>query len=239
VDRRDDIRVLCNLRPNEYWMGTLLHELGHAVYDQTIERSLPFFLRAHAHILTTEASAMLFGRLTKNAAWLTTWAGAPAEEAAGRAAGIGRAIRDQLLVQTRWNLVMCAMERALYADPGRDLNTLWWDLVERFQGVRRPDGRRSPDWASKIHFSVAPVYYHNYLLGEIMASQLQAHLLQVVIGGGSGAWSRYVTDPAVGGYLRERVYAGGRTRDWRDTLVAATGRPLDASAFVGELAGRA
>ena len=239
VDRRDDIRVLCNLRPNEYWMGTLLHELGHAVYDQTIDRSLPFFLRSHAHILTTEASAMLFGRLTKNAAWLTAWAGAPAAEAAGRATAIGRAIRDQLLVQTRWNLVMCAMERALYADPGQDLDRLWWDLVERFQGVRRPDGRRSPDWASKIHFSVAPVYYHNYLLGEIMASQLQAHLLQVVIGGGAGAWSRYVTDPVVGGYLRERIYAGGRTRDWRDTLVAATGRPLDPSAFVGELAGRA
>jgi hypothetical protein len=72
-----------------------------------------------------------------------------------------------------------------------------------------------------------------------MASQLQAHLLQVVIGGGAGAWSRYVTDPVVGGYLRERIYAGGRTRDWRDTLVAATGRPLDPSAFVGELAGRA
>ncbi|HUK64030.1 MAG TPA: M2 family metallopeptidase [Dongiaceae bacterium] len=239
VDRRDDIRILCNLRPNEYWMGTLLHELGHAVYDQTIDRSLPFFLRAHAHILTTEASAMLFGRLTKNAAWLTAWAGAPADEAAGRAAAIARAIRDQLLVQTRWNLVMCAMERALYADPGRDLNTLWWDLVERYQDVRRPDGRDAPDWASKIHFSVAPVYYHNYLLGEIMASQLQAHLLDHVIGGGSAAWPRVVSDPAVGAYLRERIYRGGRTRDWRDTLIAATGRPLDPGAFVSELAGRA
>jgi peptidyl-dipeptidase A len=239
VDRRDDIRVLCNLRPNEYWMGTLLHELGHAVYDQTIDRSLPFFLRSHAHILTTEASAMLFGRLTKNAAWLTAWAGAPPEEAAGRAAAIGRAIREQLLVQTRWNLVMCGFERALYADPSQSLNPLWWDLVERFQGVRRPDGRHAPDWASKIHFSVAPVYYHNYLLGEIMASQLQAHLLQSVIGGGDEKWHRYVSDPAVGGYLRERIYAGGRTRDWRDTLIAATGRPLDASAFVSELASHA
>lgn len=239
VDRRDDIRVLCNLRPNEYWMATLLHELGHAVYDKTIDRSLPFLLRAHAHILTTEASAMLFGRLSKNAAWLTAWAGAPAAEAAERAQAMARATRAQLLVQTRWNLVMCAMERAVYADPERDLETLWWDLVERTQWVRRPDSRRAPDWASKIHFSVAPVYYHNYLLGEIMASQLQAHLLGKVLGGGAGAWSRYVSDPAVGAYLRERVYAGGRTRDWRDTLIGATGSTLDPAAFVDELAGRA
>ena len=239
VDRGEDIRVLCNLRPNEYWMGTLLHEFGHAVYDKYVDRGLPFFLRAHAHILTTEASAMLFGRLSKNAAWLTRWAGAPPAEAAERAGSIARTMRAQLLVQTRWNLVMCAMERALYADPGQDLSALWWDLVERFQWVRRPDGRHDPDWASKIHFSVAPVYYHNYLLGEIMASQWQAHLLRRELGGGADAWARYVNEPGVGTWLRDRVYAGGRTRDWRDTMIHATGGPLDPAPFVDELAGRA
>src|SRR5207249_1821095 len=80
-----------------------------------------------------------------------------------------RAIRAQLLVQTRWELVMCAMERELYRDPAQDLDARWWDLVERYQWVKRPEDRRGPDWASKIHFSVAPVYYQNYLLGEIMA----------------------------------------------------------------------
>ncbi len=239
VDRGDDIRVLCNLRANEYWMGTLLHEFGHAVYDKYVDRGLPFFLRAHAHILTTEASAMLFGRLSKNAAWLARWAGAPRAEVERKAAAIARTIRSQLLVQTRWNLVMCAMERALYADPAQDLDTLWWDLVERFQWVTRPDGRHAPDWASKIHFSVAPVYYHNYLLGEIMASQLQAHLLRHVLGGGADAWDRYVSDPAVGRSLREGVYAHGRTLDWRETVRRATGGPLDPAPFVDELAGRA
>src|SRR6267142_2438282 len=34
VDRGPDVRVLCNLRSDEYWMGTMLHEFGHAVYDQ-------------------------------------------------------------------------------------------------------------------------------------------------------------------------------------------------------------
>src|SRR2546426_1187297 len=39
VDRASDIRVLCNLRPNEFWMGVMLHEFGHAVYDKYIEGS--------------------------------------------------------------------------------------------------------------------------------------------------------------------------------------------------------
>ena len=236
MDHGEDIRVLCNLRPTQYWMGTLLHEFGHAVYDLHVDRTLPFLLRDPAHILTTEASAMLFGRLPKDAAWLEHHAGVPADEARAVAAACARASRDQLLVQTRWMLVMCHMERALYRDPGQDLDSLWWDLVEHYQSVRRPAGRRSPDWASKVHFSTAPVYYQNYMLGEMMASQLQAHLRRVVLGGGPGVEARYVSSPEVGAFLVERLYRGGRVLDWRETLRRATGGALSAAAFVEELA---
>ncbi|OGF09160.1 MAG: hypothetical protein A2W00_12205 [Candidatus Eisenbacteria bacterium RBG_16_71_46] len=238
LDRGDDIRVLCNLQPNEYWMSTMLHEFGHAVYDKFIDRELPWVLRTPAHTLVTEASAMLFGRLTKNAAWLTRYAGMDEGEALRMEQAIRRAIREQLLVQTRWCLVMCHMERALYRDPEQDLNRLWWDLVERFQWVRRPEERDQPDWASKIHFSVAPVYYQNYLLGEMLASQLQRHLLKEVLGGRAEhpPWDRFVADPAVGDYLRARLYHGGRAHDWRETSRLATGERLGPAAFVSDLA---
>ena len=100
-------------------MGTLLHEFGHAVYDKYLDRSLPYLLREPAHILTTEASAMLFGRLTKTRRGSSAMAGRPAAEARAAGAACARASRDQLLVQTRWVLVMCHLERALYAIPGR------------------------------------------------------------------------------------------------------------------------
>jgi peptidyl-dipeptidase A len=239
VDTRQDIRVLCNLRPNERWMSTMLHEFGHAVYDQSVDASLPFVLRGPAHTLTTEASAMLFGRLSKNAAWLTRYAGMPAADAERTAAAVARAIRGQLLVQTRWCLVMCHMERALYRDPAQDLDRLWWDLVERFQMLTRPESRNGPDWASKIHFSVAPVYYHNYMLGEMMASQLQRHIQRRVLkDGGGDVWPRYVTSPEVGRFLQGRLYRSGRTQDWRGTLRTATGEALGAAALVEDLAAR-
>ena len=237
IDRKDDIRVLCNIQPNENWMGTTLHEFGHAVYDQNIDRGLPFLLRTQSHVLTTEASAMLFGRLSRHAAWLARWAGMPAGEARGAGPATARSIAEQLLVQTRWCIVMCTMERRLYRDPEQDLDGLWWDLVERIQLVKRPDGRHAPDWASKIHFSLAPVYYHNYMLGEMMASQLQATLLAEVGGATTDeAWPRYVASPRVGEVLRERLYASGALYDWRETIVRATGRPLSAESFVAELA---
>lgn len=235
IDRADDIRVLANITPSEYWTAVMLHELGHAVYDQAIERGLPYFLRSYSHILTTEASAMLFGRLSKNADWLIGYAGVEEGEARAAAAPLERARAASLLVAARWMLVMAHFERALYREPGQPLNGLWWDLVERFQRVRRPEGRDAPDWAAKVHFSVAPAYYQNYLLGEIAASQLQAHILEHVVGGGAEAWSRYVTSPEVGRFLRERFYGSGATLDWQDTITQATGRPLDVGPFVREL----
>jgi peptidyl-dipeptidase A len=49
VDHEGDVRVLCNIRKNERWMSTMLHEFGHAVYDKYNDRSLPFLLRSPAH----------------------------------------------------------------------------------------------------------------------------------------------------------------------------------------------
>lgn len=66
----DDVRLLCNVRQDEFWTTTMMHELGHAVYDKYLSSDLPFLLRSAAHISSTEAIAMLMGRLTRNPDWL-------------------------------------------------------------------------------------------------------------------------------------------------------------------------
>jgi peptidyl-dipeptidase A len=231
IDRQGDVRVLCNLRPNEKWMGTLLHELGHAAYDRYVPRELPFSLRTIAHTLSTEAIAMYMGRLTRDPAWLRDVAGAELDDA--QAADIQAQQRASMLVSARWILVMVYFERELYRDPERDdLNSLWWDLVERLQYVRRPEGRDAPDWASKIHFSLSPVYYHNYLLGELMASQVSARARRGVPQGRSIAGH-----PQVGGFLREKIFTPGATLGWNELLVHATGEELTPRYFVDEFVG--
>jgi peptidyl-dipeptidase A len=231
IDRKGDVRILCNLTPSEIWLATLLHELGHGVYDVGVDPALPYFLRTAAHTLTTEASAMLFGRLSRSGAWLARYAGMPASEAAAAEAVLTRAQVAQHIHLARWVPVMAYFERALYRDPTQDLNGLWWDLVERFQLVARPEGREAQaDWAAKIHFSTSPAYYQNYLLGEIVASQLQAHLLEL-----TGSWERYVASPEVARFLNERLFSIGRSTDWRGAIAHATGHPLDVGPFLAEL----
>jgi peptidyl-dipeptidase A len=124
---------------------------------------------------------------------------------------------------------MVHFERALYGNPARtDLNALWWDLVERFQLLTRPEGRDEPDWAAKIHLAIAPVYYHNYILGELTASQL-GHTLATRSPDG-----RLVDSPAAGALLRDELFALGAQLPWNETLARVTGERLNARYFVEE-----
>jgi peptidyl-dipeptidase A len=141
------VRVLVNVRPDSYWMDTMLHEFGHAVYDRYINHNLPYFLRTVAHTCTTEAIALMMGSLVDDPVWLSTVAGVPEADLNEVREHIIWRERADKLVFTRWALVMFNFERELYADPDRDdLNSLWWDLVEQLQLVKRPPGRDEPDW---------------------------------------------------------------------------------------------
>src|SRR5262245_64283808 len=90
-------------------------------------------------------------------------------------------LRYQLLIFSRWCQVMLRFEKGMYENPDQDLNKLWWDLVEKYQEVKRPAGRSAPDYASKIHIVSSPVYYHNYLMGELFASQLHRAICREVL----------------------------------------------------------
>jgi peptidyl-dipeptidase A len=227
VDRAGDIRVLANLAPGEEWLDVLLHEVGHAVYDDHIDRSLPWVLRRPPQGLVTEAVALMLGRLRRDPEFLVGVLGA--EEAAARAlAGPSRQVlRTGQLVFARWCLVVIRFERAMYSHPGGDLVGTWWELVSSLQGLRRPPGRTAPDWASKIHLAAAPVYYQSYLLGELLASQLDRAVRDHAGG--------FIGRPEAGAFLAERVFAPGATLPWRDLVTAATGSPLGPGAFLAGL----
>ncbi len=228
IDRDGDVRVLCNLEPGERWTETMLHEFGHAIYDRESESTLPWLVRGAAHALTTEGIAMLFGRLTRDPNWLRAVAGVDDDAVDEIAPALADARRAALLVFARWVLVMTNFERRLYADPDDDLDTLWWDLVEQYQQVHRPDGRHESDWAAKIHLATAPVYYQNYLYGELFASQLDATLATRTAG--------LVDRTAAGQLLVRDVFAPGASLRWDALVTRATGEPLSAVHLARQLA---
>jgi peptidyl-dipeptidase A len=216
IDREGDVRVLANIKPNNYWASTLLHEFGHSVYSSNnIPHSVPYVLRMESHILTTEGVAMMFERLSKRGAFLEKMH-IPVEDQKAFDQAAARSLRYRLLIFSRWCQVMLRFEKGMYENPDQDLSKLWWDLVESYQLVKRPLGRKAPDYGSKIHIVSAPVYYHNYMMGELFASQVHHAIARELYKGVDPNAVIYVNNKAVGDFMKKRVFEPARTLSWNE-----------------------
>ena len=172
IDRLGDVRIVCNLKDNEQWMETTLHELGHGVYARYNSHagalSAPhagphLHHRGHRHVLRP---AQRQSRLDEGDAppdrrpderrSPAIRENAPLQATGLRPLGHGHVrLRKAALRQSRsgpQQTVVAAQEKI----PVRT----------------GPTAATRPDWAAKIHIATAPCYYHNYLLGELLASQL-------------------------------------------------------------------
>lgn len=234
IDKEGDVRVLCNLKNNEQWMETMLHELGHAVYDKYHDPKVPYLLREPAHIFTTEAVAMFFGRLSRNPNWMQKMLELSDQQREDIAKASSKYAQLKQLIFARWAMVMYDFEKQLYANPNQELNTLWWEMVEKYQFVKKPKGRTEPDWAAKIHFTIAPCYYHNYVLGELLASQFHHYLVCDILKLESDESVSYIDQPKVGDFMRKKVFEAGSVYQWNDMIEQATGEPLTPKYFVAQ-----
>ncbi len=234
IDREGDVRVLANIRPNNQWASTMLHEFGHSVYSSlNIPATLPYALRMESHILTTEGVAMMFERMSKRGSFLVKM-DLPVKDVKAFDEAAAKSLRYQLLIFSRWCQVMLRFEKGMYENPDQDLNKLWWDLVEKYQLVKRPAGRNAPDYASKVHIVSAPVYYHNYMMGELFASQVHHAIARELYKDADPNGVIYVGNKAVGEFMRKRVFEPGRSLSWNDLTRHATGEPLKAKAFAAD-----
>jgi peptidyl-dipeptidase A len=233
-----DVRVLANIVNNEQWMSTMLHEFGHSVYSSiNIPSKLPYVLRAESHILTTEGVAMMFEKMSKRRAWLEQM-NVKVEDPKAFDETAAKMMRYQLLIFSRWCQVMLRFEKGMYENPEQDLNKLWWDMVEQYQLLRRPPGRSAPDYGSKIHIVVAPVYYHNYMMGELFASQVHHTIARKVYKGAEPNGVVYVGNKEVGTYMRKHVFEPGKTMTWNELTRFATDADLNAEAFAKDFSGK-
>lgn len=231
IDRSGDVRVLCNVKPTYSWMNTMLHEYGHAVYSKFNDPTKSYMLRDAAHSFTTEAIAMIMGRLASNPQWMLDMGIITPEQKKEIEGDCFKSLRLEQLTFSRWAQVMYRFEKEMYANPDQDLNALWWQLVEKYQMLKKPEGRNEPDWATKVHVALYPCYYHNYLMGEMLASQLNYYIATNVLNNNDITTVSFVNKPEVGKYLDEKVFKPGCLYEWNDMIERATGEKLTAKYY--------
>jgi len=229
IDKRGDVRVVCNIKSNHRWMSTMLHEFGHAAYDKYINQNLPWSLRDPAHTFATEAIAMLFGRFASNPVWLKDVIGISEDEVKKIAGDCYNSLRLEQLAFSRWAQVMYRFEKTMYENPEQDLNEAWWRLAAKYQGLKKPEERNKADWASKIHIALYPAYYHNYLLGELLASQLFCFIKNNVLAEGES--ESFYDNKSVGKFLITEFFTFGSSLNWKELIKNSTKEELTAKYY--------
>jgi len=258
ISRNGDIRIMANIDNNARGMSVLMHELGHAVHYMNLNRDLPYYLldlptpcnlprneiyvnkelpyllRDNTHFFIAEGVATLFQNLTVNPNWMEQMLELTAEQKAEYIRQMQAVYPAKQLYLSGWMLVMFNFEKALYENPEQDLNKLWWDLVEKYQLIRRPQGRNEPDWACNFHLVILPLYYQNYLLGNVFSAQL-LHAMAIDQGLRSANDLQFVNNKALGNFLKDRVLSTGKKSRWDELIKSATGEELNVKYYIQQI----
>ena len=119
------------------WLETMLHELGHAIYDDAIDPRCRGCCGRRRTPSPPRRSRCCTAGGPATAMFLRRFAGI---DGGRRRPGEPRVVRRDLHVFAAWVQVMARFERSLYADPTPTSPPTWWELVERTSTSRRPDG---------------------------------------------------------------------------------------------------
>ena len=178
-------------------------------------------------MIPTEAMALLAGRQAYSSKTLFELMGKKSPQLLQKAR---ESLKRRQFIFSRWVLVMTAFERELYRNPEQDLNTIWWNYVEKYQKIKAPKNREGKaDWAAKYHIGLAPVYYFSYLLGEMLASSIQKAL-------GKETGSLGFACPEAGNFLQKKLFYPGNRMSWSLLAEHVTGEKLSPDSWVKEFA---
>lgn len=235
IDRKGTVRILANVNHSMSSMTTLLYESGFAAYLKYIDKDLPFVLHKPPQFAANDAIATLFSSFSSNTGWIEKMLNVPENKTTHLKDMSLKQLRLEKFVFARWAQVMYRFEKELYNDPEQDLNTLWWDLVERYQLVNRPPDRNEADWATKTHLITMPCTYHNYMLGELIASQIHFYVKQNILkDDGSACDTKCIDNPEVGKYMIEKLFKPGAKYDLNQWLKNATGESLSPDFYTNQ-----
>jgi len=233
IDQVEDLRIKMCIEINAEDFQTIHHELGHNYYQRAYNE-LPFIYRNSAndgfHEAIGDAIAL---SVTPN--YLVQIGLLDKEPDPSKDLGLLlKAALDKvaflpfglLVDQWRW--------RVFSGDFGPDAyNAGWWELREKYQGIRPPVARSEEDFdpGAKYHIP-GNTPYSRYFLAHIL--QFQFHRAMCEIAGWEGPLHRctiYGSEEA--GRRLDEMLAMGMSRPWPDALEALTGqREMDATAIL-------
>jgi len=111
-------------------------------------------------------------------------------------------------------------------------------LKKQYQLINQPpkeEIENGAHFAAKIHVVVAPVYYQNYMLGELYNSQLH-HYISTNISKKNPSEDAFLSETqAIKKHLLEKVFEPGNKLNWNQLSEFSTDEKLNPKAFAQAL----
>ena len=233
IDSKDDLRIkMCIQRTGEEF-SVIHHELGHNFYQRAYNKQPLFYQESandgfHEAIGDTIALSVTPGYL-KEIGLL--------EQVPDESKDIGLLMKMALdkvafvpfslmVDQWRWQVLSGQVKP-------QDYNKAWWELREKYQGVKAPIARSEDDFdpGAKYHVS-GNTPYTRYFLAHIL--QFEFHRSLCEIAGNDKAIHRCsIYNSKEAGDKLNAMLEMGSSRPWQEALETITGKPqMDATAML-------
>ena len=215
-----DARILANLTNNTNSLDTILHELGHCVYDIGLDLNLPFLEQEPSSSAMTEAVAMMMGDLPKTENILSDLV--PQDILTKFKAELKK---DDARFVNR-SLQIIEFEREMYKNPERDLKSLWRELKKKYLH-RGEETESNNEWATIPHYLSHPGYYQNYFRAGLIKAQLYNSMKSEL-----GEISK---NSKTSNYLNEKLFKFGSSKDDAELIKEITGKALSENDFCNRI----
>jgi peptidyl-dipeptidase A len=234
VDMRGDVRIKMCIEPDEDSLRTIYHELGH-VYYYLAYHPLPPLFQTGAHDGFHEAigDAVLLSLTPGYLAQIGLIEAPKQSDEALINAQLKLALDKvaflpfgKLIDQWRWGVFDGSIKPAHY-------NAAWWELKQRYQGVKPPVARDESDFdpAAKYHVP-ANTPYTRYFLAHILQFQLHRELCETA-GHDGPLHTCSIYDSKAAGEKFWRMLGRGAGQPWQSTMQEFAGSErMDANALI-------
>jgi peptidyl-dipeptidase A len=233
LDFADDLRIKMCIEITGEDFHTIHHELGHNYYQRAYSGQ-PFLFRESAHDGFHEAVGDTIG-LSVTPEYLVR---------AGLLASAPDASHDLGLLLQRALEKVAFLPFGLVVDRWRwevfagriapsEYNRTWWEMSERYQGIRPPSPRSDDEFDPGAKYHVpANVPYMRYFLAHILQFQFHRALARAIGYEGPLHRASIYGSADAGRRLRTMLEMGARN-EWPDALEAVTGeRRMDAQGLL-------
>lgn len=224
----DDSRFILNPIDGIRFYQVAFHEYGHALQVVNTKIKYPI-LKGYEWIpgascgAYSEGIAELQAQFVTDPEWLKRYTNATQDE-------IDKYIATKSfgeIYALRKTLKNFFFEYEMYKAPDQDLDSLEKAMFKKYLLVDIPN--KTPHrFAASIWYTMYPCYYQNYILSEMIASQLY----EVIV---NKFGEKRIDNPDVSSWITSSLYANGEMEEWYIRIKNASGKSLETGAYLRRL----